>query len=41
MDEARISNIARTADWVLTEYNNQFDPGNIGSAGFLTIGNEY
>lgn len=26
IDEARISNIARSADWIATEYNNQNDP---------------
>lgn len=41
MDEVRISSIGRSADWVLTQYNNQNNPGNIGSPGFLTIGSEY
>ncbi len=27
MDEIRISNIARSADWIMTEYNNQNNPG--------------
>ncbi|MFW9960610.1 MAG: LamG-like jellyroll fold domain-containing protein, partial [Candidatus Thorarchaeota archaeon] len=27
LDEARISNIVRTADWISTEFNNQYDPG--------------
>jgi hypothetical protein len=27
MDEVRISNIERSADWILTEYNNQNNPG--------------
>jgi len=35
IDEARISNTARSADWILTEYNNQFDP-----ATFLSVGAE-
>jgi uncharacterized repeat protein (TIGR02543 family) len=26
IDEVRISNIARSADWILTEYNNQLNP---------------
>ncbi|MFX0181867.1 MAG: DUF2341 domain-containing protein, partial [Candidatus Hodarchaeota archaeon] len=26
IDEARISNIARSSEWVITGYNNQFDP---------------
>jgi hypothetical protein len=33
IDEVRISNIARTADWIKTEYDNQFDPNS-----FYTIG---
>jgi hypothetical protein len=28
MDEARIANIARTQDWITTEYKNQKSPGN-------------
>jgi hypothetical protein len=35
LDEVRISNVARSADWILTEYNNQSDPGS-----FYTIGSE-
>jgi len=36
VDEARVSKgIARSADWILTEYNNQKSPGNIGSPDFL------
>ncbi|MBU4082789.1 LamG domain-containing protein [Patescibacteria group bacterium] len=35
IDEARISNVARTAQWIATEYNNQSDV-----ASFLTIGAE-
>jgi hypothetical protein len=31
IDEARISNIARSADWIQTEYNNQSDPANFHS----------
>lgn len=27
MDEVRISNIARSANWIATEYNNQLNPG--------------
>jgi hypothetical protein len=26
LDEARVSNIARSADWIKTEYNNQQSP---------------
>jgi len=33
IDEARVSNIARTADWLLTEYNNQSNPSNFSSVG--------
>lgn len=35
IDEARISNIARSADWITTEYNNQSAPGT-----FETLGSE-
>ncbi len=35
IDEVRISNIARTAGWIETEYNNQSDVGS-----FITIGSE-
>jgi hypothetical protein len=31
IDEVRISNIARSADWIQTEYNNQSDPANFHS----------
>ena len=41
VDEVTISTATRTADWILTEYNNQSAPGNIGTPGFLTIGDEY
>jgi hypothetical protein len=40
LDEVRLSNIARSADWILTGYNNQNAPGNIGSANFITYGPE-
>jgi len=40
MDEIRVSNVARSTAWILTEYNNQNLPGNIGTAGFLTFGAE-
>jgi hypothetical protein len=40
IDEVRLSKIVRGADWILTEYNNQFGPGNIGSANFITYGSE-
>ncbi len=35
MDEVRQSNVARSADWIKTEYNNQNDP-----ASFITVGPE-
>lgn len=35
MDELRISNSARTADWITSEYNNQSSPGT-----FITVGAE-
>ncbi len=35
IDEVRISNVARTAGWIATEYNNQSDVGS-----FMTIGEE-
>ena len=33
LDEVRISNAARTADWIITEYRNQSAPGTYISAG--------
>jgi hypothetical protein len=39
-DEFRISTTARSADWILTQYNNQNNPGNIGSPGFYSVGDE-
>ncbi len=41
LDEVRIMNTGITADWEKTEYNNQNDPGNIGTGGFITYGDEY
>ncbi|MFX1532211.1 MAG: DUF2341 domain-containing protein, partial [Promethearchaeota archaeon] len=35
MDEVRISYIARSADWIKTEYNNQYNPNS-----FYSLGNE-
>lgn len=35
LDEVRISNIARSADWIATNYNNQFAP-----ASFYAVGSE-
>jgi hypothetical protein len=34
IDEVRISNSARSADWILTEYNNQHDPSSFYSVGY-------
>jgi hypothetical protein len=40
-DEVRLSKgIARSADWIATEYNNQSSPGNIGSPSFYTVSGE-
>jgi len=33
IDEVRISNTGRTADWILTEYNNQNDPSTFYGVG--------
>ncbi|MHA2247744.1 MAG: DUF2341 domain-containing protein, partial [Candidatus Hodarchaeales archaeon] len=35
MDEVRISNTSRSAEWILTEYNNQYDPSS-----FISVGSE-
>jgi hypothetical protein len=35
LDEARVSTVARSADWITTEYNNQSAPGT-----FETLGTE-
>ncbi|MFW9777439.1 MAG: DUF2341 domain-containing protein [Candidatus Heimdallarchaeota archaeon] len=37
IDEARISNIARSSDWVITGYKNQFDPNGFSSIGSIEI----
>ena len=36
IDEVRISNVGRSADWIVTEYNNQYNPSS-----FYTIGIEH
>ncbi len=41
LDEIRIMSNNPGADWETTEYNNQFKPGNIGSAGFYSVGSWY
>jgi hypothetical protein len=40
IDEVRLSKTVRGVDWILTEYNNQFSPGNIGSPSFIAFGTE-
>jgi len=40
IDEVRVSSIARGTCWIGTEYNNQSNPGDIGSPGFYTVGTE-
>jgi hypothetical protein len=40
IDEVRVSNTARSYDWIRTSYNNQSNPGAIGSPGFYTVGAE-
>ncbi|CAB1057424.1 Beta-galactosidase (EC [Olavius sp. associated proteobacterium Delta 1] len=38
LDEVRVSTTARSADWIKTSHDNQDDPGDVGSAGFYTVG---
>lgn len=33
MDEVRVSNVVRSADWIATEYNNQFSPSTFYAVG--------
>ena len=40
LDEVRISDTARSACWIDAEYDNQFDPGDVGAPGFYTLGAE-
>ena len=40
IDEVRISSVARSAGWIETAYNNQNDPGDVGSDGFYSIADE-
>ncbi|MDA2924990.1 DUF2341 domain-containing protein, partial [Acidobacteria bacterium AH-259-L09] len=41
VDEVRISNTDRTACWIGGQYNNQFDPGDVGTTGkFYDVGTE-
>ncbi|MDB5007219.1 MAG: hypothetical protein JWP45_1612, partial [Mucilaginibacter sp.] len=36
IDEARISNVAKTSDWLLAEYNNQNNPASFTTGGSIT-----
>ncbi|MCK4650232.1 LamG domain-containing protein, partial [Candidatus Pacearchaeota archaeon] len=40
IDEVRISNVARTAGWIETEYNNQFSPDSFYSVGGEETGDD-
>jgi hypothetical protein len=40
IDEVRIQSTNRSAEWILTEFNNQDDPGDVGSPGFYAMGAE-
>lgn len=40
LDEVRFSSVDRDAHWIKTEYNNMNNPGDIGAAGFYTVGGE-
>jgi biopolymer transport protein ExbB len=40
LDEVRISNKVRSASWILTQYNNQSNPGSIAAPGFIAYGPE-
>jgi len=40
IDEVRVSNTARSYDWIRTSYNNQSNPGAIDFPGFYTVGAE-
>ncbi len=41
LDEVRIMKTGISADWEITEYHNQSNPGNIGAGGFITYSSEY
>jgi hypothetical protein len=43
IDEVRISNVARSADWITTEYNNQSNPNfySVGSCFEQTMTQEW
>jgi hypothetical protein len=40
VDELRVSALDLTQCWIETEYNNQNNPGDIGSPGFYSVGSE-
>jgi hypothetical protein len=40
IDEVRVQATYRSAEWIETEFNNQDDPGDVGSPGFYTMGAE-
>lgn len=41
LDEARISNVAKSADWIKAEYTNQSNPANFTSGGSVTVNQTY
>ncbi|MHA2099908.1 MAG: DUF2341 domain-containing protein, partial [Candidatus Kariarchaeaceae archaeon] len=41
IDEFRVSNVSRSADWIATEYNNQFNPSNFYEIGKTEFGPNY
>ncbi len=41
IDEVRISNVSRSADWLTTEYNNYYQPYSFYSIGFQEIYNDW
>ncbi|MHA2244192.1 MAG: DUF2341 domain-containing protein, partial [Candidatus Hodarchaeales archaeon] len=40
IDEVRVSNISRSPEWIMTEYNNQYDPDNFYFVGPMEIYDE-
>ena len=40
IDELRVTSTNRSAGWIQTSFNNQNDPGDIGTAGFYSVGSE-
>lgn len=41
VNDVELSSVVRSADWCLTSSNNQSNPGNVGSPGFITVGSEF